>query len=525
MAETNRALQSFPLHTSCVNLWNKVSRLSNLRSARSCSSATSVSSSASNLGPKTPPVEKQTSATKWRSAHPCPVSNFSPALIIPKRPLIYCTSPFLFIVPLPISQEPSPHRKMRLSTATAVLGILSTALHVRADYPPYDYSTQFAQPGASPGNASINYSAPVPHKYTYWYGTWAPELVRISESVCNLSLSAYRGDPSARDELGPVRNYCWTHSNCILQTATSDITQSIASASILLGLTPTILSVLGPSVAEIALLSLHRPLLSLLLSVGAPAVYPGRFLIWEDPLRANEPQTGAWVVRPMSTKVAVLVSVAQYVLALGAIAIIVHNAWTMGIRAVIVWACDSSYWPLLWVFLSIVIHIMGTLALRVAIKRKREDPVVGSPEPNARRGGVVGMVWHFLRSEFTPTANSKTQVRDHYDVRLGPLAVILQYTGALAALVHLIFGTAMFSSLLYIGNADAIPLILRFVSAAVVCRVVLQFEIGGMIRLGKERVAWRGIVQPIVHQEAEGEAEGEVDPKHMAEVAYRMTRQ
>lgn len=317
-----------------------------------------------------------------------------------------------------------------------------------------------------------------------------------------------------------------------MQTTTPDITQSIAGASILLGLTPTILSVLGPSVAEMALLSMHRPLLSLLLSLGAPAVYPGRFLVWEDPLRANEPQTGAWVVRPFSLPWAIVVSITQYVLALGAIAIIVHNAWTMGIRAVLVWDCDSSYWPLLWVILSIVIHTTAVLALRVAIRRKRDShPRIASPERKPRKG-AFNILLYFLKSEFTPSANSATQVRDHYDVKLGPLAVIFQYLGALAALVHLIFGTAMFSSLLYIGNADAIPLILRFMSAAVVCRVVLQFEIGGMIKLSEEGRIWRGIVQPSIHHKPGGgsqldedwEGEGEVDPKAMAEVAYRMTR-
>jgi hypothetical protein len=71
----------------------------------------------------------------------------------------------------------------------------------------------------------------------------------------------------------------------------------MAGTSILLGLIPTILSVLGFSVAKMALLHIQRPLLSVLLSLGTPADYPERFLIWKDPLRANEPHTGARVIR------------------------------------------------------------------------------------------------------------------------------------------------------------------------------------------------------------------------------------
>jgi hypothetical protein len=388
---------------------------------------------------------------------------------------------------------------------------------VQAEYNPYDYSNQFAPTGANPGNQSIDYVAPWPQKYQYWYGAWEVQLKGISEGVCNLSLAAYRGNATAREILGPVRLYCWTHSNCILQTITPDMTQSIAGASILLGLMPTILSVLGPSVAEMALLHMQRPLLSLLLCLGAPAVYPGRFLIWEDPLRANEPHTGAWVVRAFSRRWAIIISMAQYIFTLGAIALNVYNAWTMGVRAVLVWYCDASYWPLLWVVLATVIHTIAVLSLRVAIRRKRSPP---SAPPNGTSASKIkkttNPILSLLRSEFTLSANSTSQVRDHYDVRLGLIAVMLQYIGALAALVHLIFGTAMFSSLLYVGNADAIPIILRFMVAAIISRVILQFEIGGMIKVGEERVVWSGIVQPQIHggERADGDdGEGEADPK------------
>jgi hypothetical protein len=364
---------------------------------------------------------------------------------------------------------------------------------------PYDYANQFTPTGGSQDNESINYVAPTPHKYDYWYGEYEAQLELISTGVCNLSLAAYRGDQNARATLGPVRSYCWTHSNCILSSVTPAITQSITGASILLGLTPTILSVLGPSVAEIALLSMHRPILSALLSLGAPAIFPGRFLVWEDPLRANEPQTGAFIVSRLSPAIAIAVSIAQYVIVLGAVAVTIYTALTMGIRAVLVWYCDVSYWPLLWVVLSLVIHIIAILSLRLAIRRKKST--TDHPSKSRIRGP-----WSMIKSEFTLSANSEYQVRDHFNVRLGPLAVGLQYIGALTALVHLVFGTAMFSSLLYIGNGDAIPLIMRFITSAVVCRVILQFEIGGMIRVGEERAVYRGIVQPLIYDLATPES-------------------
>lgn len=53
--------------------------------------------------------------------------------------------------------------------------------------------------------------------------------------------------------------------------------------TVVLDLLPIFLASIGPSVAEISLLSAHRPLLSFLLSIGAPAVYPTRIFEYNNP--------------------------------------------------------------------------------------------------------------------------------------------------------------------------------------------------------------------------------------------------
>jgi hypothetical protein len=156
---------------------------------------------------------------------------------------------------------------------------------VQAENNQYDYSNQFAPTGANPGNQSLDYVAPWPQKHQYWYGAWKLQLTSISEGVCSLSLAAYQGNASARAALGPVRLYCWMHSNCILQTINPDMAQSKHSPR------PHVHNPLRPrlSVAEMTLLHMQRPLLSSLLSLGASAGYPGRLLVWKDLLCADEP--------------------------------------------------------------------------------------------------------------------------------------------------------------------------------------------------------------------------------------------
>ncbi|KAF3933730.1 hypothetical protein ABW19_dt0205245 [Dactylella cylindrospora] len=383
----------------------------------------------------------------------------------------------------------------------ASLYLLSLAAFTAAEYEPFDYSNEY-DPTGGRGNASITEPVNYPLKFSYWYSGFAPRLTDVSTTVCNLSLHAYQGNSTAREEPGPVKDYCWTHANCILGTIDEKTKASFAGTSILLGLAPTTLSVLGPSVAEMALLSIHRPLITLLLSLGAPAVFPGRFLQWEDPLKANEPAVGAFIVRPFRRPWSGVIMFFQYALAGAAVANVFQAAWGIGIRSIVSWACATSYWPIMWVLSSLVIHLCAILSLRTAIARKQDFGAPRDPDLEATKrfengvpmngGGFPGK-W-VLKSEFTLSSNSEWQVSDLYDVRLGPFPVGLQYTGAFLSVLYLVFGTMLFSSLQFIGVGQAVELIIRLVASATVCRILVQFEVGGMIRVDERRV-YKGIVQ------------------------------
>jgi hypothetical protein len=298
---------------------------------------------------------------------------------------------------------------------------------------------------------------------------------------------------TARATLGVVKDYCWTHGDCIMSYASERTKAGFGGSSILLGLAPTTLSLLGPSVAEMALLSFHRPVLSLLLSLAAPAVHPGRFLIWEDPLRANEPATGSFVISPFPKRWVPVVTVLQYLVALGCVWNILDAAYQLGLRSMVSWHCASTYWPMFWVILSVVIHFAAVFSLRTALCRKKTEDIA----PPIGRGSELdshgGFMTH-LRNEITPSANCSWQTSDLYDVRLWLLPVALQYTGAFCSLLHLVFGTLLFGSIIFLGVADAVQPVMRLIDSATISRLVLQFEVSGMIKADPNRV-YRGIVQ------------------------------
>ena len=86
------------------------------------------------------------------------------------------------------------------------------------------------------------------------------------------------------------------------------------------------------------------------------------------------------------------------------------------------------------------IHFIASHSLRTAIHRKKRLPKDGDYDEKLTRRGVLSK----LVNEITLSSNSGWKVSDLFNVRLGPVAVTLQYIGAFLAVVHLLFGTMVF---------------------------------------------------------------------------------
>ena len=71
--------------------------------------------------------------------------------------------------------------------------------------------------------------------------------------------------------------------NCLVQNLDGSSSLFLAVTGVVLGLAPTILSILGSNTVETALLSSKRPLLGFLLSLAAPVITPIRAFEQIDP--------------------------------------------------------------------------------------------------------------------------------------------------------------------------------------------------------------------------------------------------
>jgi hypothetical protein len=122
---------------------------------------------------------------------------------------------------------------------------------------------------------------------------------------------------------------------CILSNVDETIKANMASASVVLGLTPTILSILGSSTADISLLSIigNRPLLVFLLAAGSPAVSPTTPFKRLDPLQGIT-TNGPSHAMPISGWSRVIIVAIEYIFTCGAIANIVSVSWQLCIQMV-----------------------------------------------------------------------------------------------------------------------------------------------------------------------------------------------
>ena len=119
-----------------------------------------------------------------------------------------------------------------------------------------------------------------------FYPLYMPILTNLSQNVCNETLALMQGvtyTPDSAPSPPSAADFCYGHENCMLANVPAAYLSNYQAASVIMGLTPTLLASLGPSVAETSLLSAHRPLLSFLISLGAPVVYPMRVFDFTDP--------------------------------------------------------------------------------------------------------------------------------------------------------------------------------------------------------------------------------------------------
>ncbi|CAF9928907.1 MAG: hypothetical protein GOMPHAMPRED_005250 [Gomphillus americanus] len=362
--------------------------------------------------------------------------------------------------------------------------------------------------------------------WSNWFGYYQYIMVPIVET-CFLNLNqdaACWATPQLDKDMSPNCPGAYNMISCVQTYLPQQIALAMAGAQVILGLAPALISSLSPSVGEISMLSANRPLLSLLLVMASPALWSPRFLEYDDPLEVLKPQKNTPFDqrrRYVVGKREKWISAGQYTIAILAMFATFGISWQLGYYSVSSWKVGCPELIFIWSCLVLIPHLVASVswyysytmaAERVANRFERQ-------EENDRFGWFKAS---FMRETTICAAKRRRSYLKHRSGRRGgssdsQLPMGVSYVGDQTAnssdsLEHLkkehwwvlwsnivagwmgwvqvVYGTCVFSSLLFIGPLNAFACIMSYVGATLVCRGVMTYELQGM-----RAVEFQGILE------------------------------
>ncbi|KAK0727708.1 hypothetical protein B0T26DRAFT_637215 [Lasiosphaeria miniovina] len=323
--------------------------------------------------------------------------------------------------------------------------------------------------------------------YTNQFQQWYPQFGWIFDYTlhanCSDQLAKYRAGVKNYTEIdrvgggGTLSALTQPVVQCILANISEYLKGQMATSQVLLGVMPTILSLIGPGTDETAtfLLVGRRPLLFLLLSLGTSSVYFERAFKYPDPsqILADHPLRLQQPAPCGPIRAAIIAG--EYLLALAAVTNIVVVCKDLGIKTICIFWSDFIFAPMLWGSLSFLVHVGAVLTLRMRLRRL-------GPGEDATGRNISARQWFELSS-------AKTDVR--FDVfPESRLFVLMAWLLSMGTIVHILFGTAIFSSTTFIGPLDALTVLGRYMASVMACRIISMYELAGLRDAAKKNAVF-----------------------------------
>lgn len=349
-------------------------------------------------------------------------------------------------------------------------------------------------------------------QFQSWYPKHNKALINFTLTTCNASyvdyLTAFNSPLHSRNA-SYLLGTCHRLEACLLDAVPPNWQANFNSTVVVLGLMPTLLATIGPSVAEISLLSAHRPFLSFLISLGAPAIWPTRVFEYIHPTELLRGRRGALCISKIRPWRAAMMSLGQYMIAIGAILNVTTTSIGMGRKSILAFGCTTTFAPLLWSILPFVIHLVSVVSYLIArkmarrripvkrvleqgdspetvgkseqLKSERSQAITSSMPQHRSHGSWLSWLRDAWSSETTICANHSKSRHIHDKTRVPKFAVLLAVTAGLMSFGHVALGTIIFSSQQFITVWDVVNQILwRYLLSSTACRLLLIAEISGL---------------------------------------------
>ena len=329
--------------------------------------------------------------------------------------------------------------------------------------------------------ANINFgpdtSLPRSHgQFHNFFPQWNAGLQATLATYCTTAIDAYN-NPNLKSS-----NATYAVIQCLLDQMPNFRQVEMNVSSVILGLTPTLIQSLGMTTVHTGILSQRRPVLAFFLSVGSPVVSTLQPTDYSDKIAHELREPTGWYPKKLfhnnSSWARYMVSLAEYLLVFAAVANVSTLAYQLGYWSVSIFAIQITWLPALWTFLAFGIHIIGVFALR--FRFKLHYPVDQSSRQHQERRQWRIVRW--LERELIPAGFQPGIVvlrqKDN------PWFHVLTWILYFSVIAHVLFGTMLLSSLLFISSSDAVGIAGKYALSTVACRLVMVFELMGMRHSG-----------------------------------------
>ncbi|KAI2463272.1 hypothetical protein F4781DRAFT_417179 [Annulohypoxylon bovei var. microspora] len=364
------------------------------------------------------------------------------------------------------------------------------------------FQMNFATAQLDDNSLPYNYYSSIPRTARPWspqFEAWYPDhrkfLANVSQGICNLTLRDYRAAyeaPRGSVESTKILSICYRHEACILSQYGDNFQANAQGASVVLGLFPTLMSVsIGPSVSEIYLLSIHRPILAMLITLGSPTYQVSKLFEYHHPGLLLHPENNKLQIFISSKSFAMFLSILEYFVALLASGTVLYTTVEMGQKSILAWGCTTQFAELSWAVFALVPQILVTGGYAVLSRnRHTSQPTQHQrqhrPHIEICQATLQRMLTTFaiplldvIKREVTVCA--KQELRRGV-MKQGPRpAVVLNIIAQCMCFILFAFGTFMFSSVLFVTVTDVfVQIYVRLFFSALFCRLILVIELAGL---------------------------------------------
>ncbi|KAF4777772.1 hypothetical protein HER10_EVM0007270 [Colletotrichum scovillei] len=307
-------------------------------------------------------------------------------------------------------------------------------------------------------------------QFKNWYPEFGPTFEAIMEGNCSAEYERYLTIPRENATIdwftggGNTNRLAQPVANCILGNTSEYIMSNMAAAAVVLGLMPTILATVGNSVEETSTLCVigQRPLIALLVAAGSPAIHPVRSFEYMNPMKLVKPRHYRLRTERSSVPLRTIALAIEFLAAIAAII----NTYTLcnqlGVMVVSMLAPQLTYLEFLWSIIGISSHVSAAASLWARTRITE-----------GTRRGYIGEV---LSRQFKPL-DKEDWTRAVIDEDETYLSMALSYLTSLLGTCHLIYGSMLFSSLVFISATDSLKIMARYMASAMVSRFILMYEL------------------------------------------------